>query len=623
MPFNQSFLPFNKYIFVSLFFSSTFEETNQRCMKTINFHIALLLGFSLLPAISRSKQIPLRLTENQKLIYEWTAKNRILTPNSVITNEAKTIRYSLLVNKIANDKVFLTAQILKNSTDHSQYPGDFTDVRFPQCAKKYEIPSVDGLSEEVLYQIEFQFELDLNTHTGKLTNRVEILEQSFTILKNKGSSEEIRSKVIELINKRALQEKCDLFLYPFLFLDTDIDQKEIHHQKFGAGFSVVNQNEKQVELKNNAEDGKPVITCIVNKQDGLLSGFIKEITNKSKPGNNYILGIRQTEQLTLLRKSLKKPQQLIVCGHIENPVGDQVELYTLSEPFGNDLDVKNVSLDENKNFRIKTNFENEGFVLVSNLNKNQNVPGPVILLYAEPGDSLYLQAKLVARKFQQETYLRNDSIRITDKDYVVAETISFSGDRRYEAELLNQFWQQSGFMPLLRGRNFFYFNKSGTNAKTYLDALTQLKKLILNFHGKIDNQSITYIEHELQSLLYSVLFSSSIRESIKSVYWPFDAVMLDDDMKYSVQSQLDTLNIYRIYNEYGIFSRELTAKYISYKFHKLSTTVNPRLLISSVYGSRFTDPEQGILLSKLVLNGSLYYREVAKQLYNWALTPHI
>jgi len=188
---------------------------------------------------------------------------------------------------------------------------------------------------------------------------------------------------------------------------------------------------------------------------------------------------------------------------------------------------------------------------------------------------------------------------------------------------LNQFWQQSGFMPLLRGRNFFYFNKSGTNAKTYLDALTQLKKLILNFHGKIDNQSITYIEHELQSLLYSVLFSSSIRESIKSVYWPFDAVMLDDDMKYSVQSQLDTLNIYRIYNEYGIFSRELTAKYISYKFHKLSTTVNPRLLISSVYGSRFTDPEQGILLSKLVLNGSLYYREVAKQLYNWALTPHI
>ena len=582
-------------------------------MKTIKFCVTLILAFILLPAISDGKPISLQLKKNQEMVYEWNLKNGLfLSENPMIPNELKIVRFSFLVNKIEKNKAYLTAQFLQNVSDRPKSTGYFNDIRFP-LIQEYVGKSETDLAEEALFQAKFQIVVDLTTYAIELTNRVDILEQCFAILKNKGCSEEEISNTVGVINRKALQEKYDLLLFPFLFRYAETDQSNIYIKELKTAFSSVTLDEKQVELKSNSGIDEPVTNCILDPRDGILTSYTKETTFKVRQNGvgSDNQGMKRIEKITLLQKSLKKPQRLIVCGHIENPVSNQIELYSLGKPFGTDMDTKVVSLDGNKNFKVEIKFENRGLVLVTNPNKNQNVPGPVVLLYAEPGDSLYFQAGLGIQKFQQTIHLPNDSVRITYQDYAIPETISFSGDRQYEGELLNQFWKQAGFKPLRKGGNSFYLEKSWPNAKVYLDILAKLEKLMSDFRGKMSNESATYINHELQASLYSCLLSSRPRIPMPGFYTS-SAIDLDRDIMYSLQSQLDTFNIYRIYNDYGIFSRNLTTDYINYKFNRLSTTVVSRSAIfESMSLGKYMSAEQGILLSRLVLSGSPYYREVA------------
>jgi two-component sensor histidine kinase len=243
------------------------------------------------------------------------------------------------------------------------------------------------------------------------------------------------------------------------------------------------------------------------------------------------------------------------------------------------------------------------------------------LLYAEPGDSIYFQTNLVAQEFQKKFYLRNDSSEIEIKKYIVPEKILFSGDRKQEAEILNKFQELSGLLPFQIRRNFLYVDNGRSDAEIYLDAIPKIDQILEKSDLNLRSESAIYLQHEMQAFLYSNLYTSRQSESEDNWIMELGTIIANDILKKTIYSQLDTFNIHRIYNDYGIFSRSLTSKYVNYKYSRLNPINNNSFSGFDFRYGRLNEPEQLIQLAKMVLNGSPLYREIADQYYFYSLKP--
>ena len=585
-------------------------------MKTTIICLTVFAVFSLFPVSSIGKQVPVRLNFGEQLIYEWTEREVPTDKNSFISDQLKTIIYSVLIDKIENNKVFFTIQTLQNRTEIQGKGATYSDDRgFPQLVNNFWIIPNGDFVNETLHQKKFRYELDLNTRTILLTNGPEVLGQCESSLAAKGYSAETRLKIINEI-KTGLQEQP--LLEPFMFVNSNIDQETIHQQDLGLNFTTTKRNEEQLELSSAPDSLNQSCKCTLNLQFGLVTSFSKNSTEKTKKRNfRFIVydKIQINQQLKLLQKSFPKQPKVIISGHIENPVSDQVVVYTLNKFIGTDLDSKTVYLDKTGNFRIEAKLENKGLVLVTNPNKKQNIPGPVILLYAEPGDSLYLNARLTLKQFEERILTPRELISLVKKDYIIPEAISFSGDRKMEAELLNNFRQQMGVSPFQIADHKLDEYGGRTNAKIYLKALNALEKLIIIARKNAMGESTVYLEHELQAYIYSRLFEAQPAELGKG-QWISYYPIITNDIKDQVQAKLDTFNINRIYNDYGLFSRGLTSPYVMYKHNQIIPLSKP--LISNIQLSWIYDFELNLQFFKLVLSGSPLYHEMADQLCNYS-----
>ncbi|MDP2058910.1 MAG: hypothetical protein Q8J97_04160, partial [Flavobacteriaceae bacterium] len=393
-------------------------------MKTFIFYLAIIIAIFLISLSSNAKQVQVKLTENEELIYEWTEKE-VYYPagQKPVTDRHQTNRFSVLIGKTSGNKLIFTAQMLKKAERFLQSDDVYAkDYAFPELVNYFWKMQDYDIPDEVLYPIQFSYELDLTTNTILLTNRLEILEQCHKSLTQKGYSDQIRSAVIERINKKMLQLQSDLFLKPFLFLNTDLNQPTITSEKLGADLSVKNRNDQIVELGNLAPDSILNINCQLDLQTGLLTSITEENFLKNSEKGSSVMFLRgnfklkKVSELKLIKRSTQNPQTIVVCGQIENPVNDHIILYTLNKAFGSELDSKNVYLDKAGNFRIETKLQHSGLVILVQPNKKQNINSAQFLLYAEPGDSIYLKTKLVLKKDSTKTILKYESVQ-------------FSGDR--------------------------------------------------------------------------------------------------------------------------------------------------------------------------------------------------
>lgn len=592
-------------------------------MKSIVIYLAVIITFMLLSVSSNAKQVELKLKEKEKLVYEWTEKTTSVTKKGITTTDKfKTSRFSLVINKAETNKVNFIAQMLHEVED---YPDkgtvNFMDYKFPQLNHFFRYRLLPDTYKEILYKIKFQFELDLISREIKLSNRTEVLEQCDSLLVNRGYSKEIRSDIIEYINKNGIQRRCDLFLQPFLFLGSNIDQPIIHNKKLKMDFTVGKTSEKELELNASPDSTIKSMSCNLNLQYGLLTHFYKTIVSGMQTVSEFQIATKSqiTEELRLAQKSFPKPQKLIVCGHIENPVSNQIVLYTLDKSFGLELENKTVILDKNGNFRIDTRFENKGLVVVTNPNNNQHVSGPAILLYAEPGDSLYFQASLANRQYVEEVFRIDGTSETGKKNHIVPEKLVFSGDRKQEAEALKKFQEITSMTTFQFVRNLWFIDNNRLDAKVYLEATRKLNQIMVDSGINMNSESAAYIRNELQAYIYLNLFSARPKklENSKSLTrWNnIGPLIVSVTQETVLQSQLDTFNIHRIYNDYGIFSRKLTTEYLKYKLYRLNPVENTFFGYGAAFGP-MSEPEQDIQFVKLVLSGSPLYREIANRLYN-------
>jgi signal transduction histidine kinase len=593
-------------------------------MKTISFSTVIILVLILLSVSSQARQLEVKLNANEVLIYEWTEKATAHSKEGIaITDRIKTSRFSLFINKVEINKVLFTAQMLHEVEDYSNKGiVNFVDYKFPQFSHSFRDRLTTDTNKEILYKIKFQFELDLISREIKLSNRTEVLEQCHSLLVKRGYSEERRSELIDLINKKGIKEKCDLFLQPFLFLEANIDQPKIHNEKLKMDFTAGKTSEKEIELISDGDSITKNMNCTLSLQYGLMTYQRKtQIKTVVKQNFEYppVTKMQIVEEFHLLQKSLPKPQKLIVCGHLDNPVSNQIVLKTLDKSFGSELESKAVILDKSGNFRIETRLEHKGLVVITNPNNNQNMSSPAILLYAEPGDSIHLQASIVSQKDITESFRLIGVSETVKKNYFLPKEIVFSGDRKQEAEILNKFQE----LPIMTSfhfvRNLWFIGSSRLDVEIYLEAIPKLNQIMVDSGININSESATYVRDELLAYIYLNLFnarSEELEHSRSLTRWNnIGPLIVSKTQETVLQSQLDTFNIHRIYNDYGIFSRKLTTEYLKYKLYRLNPVENTFLGFKSVFGPMI-EPEQHIQFAKLILNGSPLYREIANRIYN-------
>lgn len=381
---------------------------------------------------------------------------------------------------------------------------------------------------------------------------------------------------------------------------------------------IKQQSAERLKLAGIPNDTISNISYSVDLRYGLIENFNRRLQNVKSSifgYNRFPRFEHQTtdEQFSLIQKEIQKPRKVIVCGHIDNPVSNQIILYSLNRFIGSDLDSKTVNLDKAGNFRIESRLENKGLIALVNPNKNQYISSVPILLYATPGDSIYLSTGLKQQKFKYDSYVSSDSIVTNWRKFMAPDQIIFSGDKCKEAKFLNKFQNLPGLHPFEIQNNRLFADYTLTDVQIFLDAIASLNRMIKDLPG----ESIEYLNNELQACLYSYLFEAHVNE--RSPMWPITlgGPVISKNMKEIISNQLDTFNIHRIYNDYGIFSRGLTQSFVRYKYLRLNNINNTFLRCFRL--GWISDPEESFQFCKLVLNGSALYREAANQLYAYSL----
>lgn len=628
-------------------------------MKTSIFYLVFLLSFFLFSVSSGAKQLEVKLKVHEELIYEWTEKEVFITPDlKRVSTWVQTNRFSITIINISERKLSFTAQMLKKTERHLQANDTYTkDYAFPELKNYFWEIWEPETSEEILYSLPFKYEMDLNTGSIDLINRIEILEQCHKSLSDKGYQDKFRSVTIDRINSKILQQQSDLFLKPFLLANSNLEQSTVKIDKNGAILSVAKRTGEFIELGNSATDSISRTKYRINLQRGLVTNSTEEkILNSKKGGHRTIMfygnnKFKKVNELNLIKEGPQKPEKLIVCGHIENPVNDHITLYTLNRAFGTEPDSKDVYLDKAGNFRIETKFGHSGLVILTQPNKKQNINTAAFLLYAEPGDSIYVKSgfamkkveigitmnknelkmidntikskstssdfakKILIENFKKDLFpTRNDTTLKSSKDIMMYESVEFSGDHQAEAKFLMNYQQEWGLPPFNSTiYNVLLNNKGNPGIETYLKALNKLDQMMPAYQKGMSQESSTFIKHELQALLYGYLCEARSARLFPSTASP-GIDLIPAYMENQINNRIDSVNIMQIYNDYGIFSRNLAQKYVSYKYNQL-IPISTMMIPTPGYILP-PDLERMAQFTKMVLSGSALYRTLAHQLYS-------
>lgn len=580
-------------------------------MKSTSIFTVVTLFLSLLASSASAKWTRVKFNPKDVFIYEWRSNKASRSDNS-LTDGSRVVRYSLQIDSISRGKIAFSARVLRQINEKGNFALENSrDYGFPQLTKYYQVGQLSDVLEETLYRIPFRFELDRKENTVSLVNKDEIINRSQEILKSRHYTNKIIEEITASLKYNVLYNKTKFFLQPFRYIRTNLDypdtltdnKTKILVQNLGNGMLEVNGVPNKILSYLNYK---------IDLKHGLIVSSVKRMRLDERNLKIFwSLNVKQTEPeetLNLIERTSICPKKIIVCGHIENPVNKQVNLYTQTKIFGTELDIKSAQLDNSGNFRFEFKLVEKGLIFLINKNNNHYYNSVPILLYSKPGDSIYVDFSLINKEYQVPSFdPGNPNSKITEK-YTVPQSIAFSGDRSKEGRLLYQFQNAIGLPPVWAGRI------SNVNCDVYLKALSELKTLLKPLaEDESSSESAQYLQKELQASLYTGLFNARFGDPTSFGYRMFDGSFIPANMKDMVFNQLDTFNIQRIYNDYGIFSRNLTEAYVNYKHFRMSGLKTNALLYYKM------DPEESLQFCKMVLYGSAMYREASTRLYKYLM----
>jgi len=582
-------------------------------MKSTSIFTVVTLLLNLLALSASAKWTRVKFNPKDVFIYEWRSNKAPRSDNSLIDG-SRVVRYSLQIDSISREKIAFSAHVLRQINEKGNFAFENSkDYGFPQLTKYYQNGQPSDILEETLYRIPFRFELDRKENTVSLVNKDEIISRSQEILKSRHYASRVVEEITASLKYGVLYNKTKFFLQPFRYIRTNLDYPD-----------TLTDNKTKILVQNLGNgmlevDGVPNKTISylnykIDLQHGLIVSSVKRMRLEEKNLKIYgapLVKLTEPEEtLNLIERTSKCQKKIIVCGHIENPVSKQVNLYTQTKIFGTEPDSKSAQLDHSGNFRFEFKLVEKGLIALINPNNNHFYNSAPILLYASPGDSIFVNFSLKNKECQypKDKY----SYKAT-----IPDVITFSGDRQKEAQLLHKFQAQNELLPLAYNFDRFYTSERDFDTRFLINSLAELQTLLNPLkEDKSGIESASYLYYELQAYLYSILFNAREGDQNSKFFSSYGGPIVPSNMKDLVFNQLDTINIQRIYNDYGIFSRSLTEAYVNYKYYRISSLKNK----ASVFYKM--DPEESLQFCKMVLYGSAMYREAASRLYSNLLSTN-
>jgi len=579
--------------------------------------ILLVFALSCPEAPGQPKQIKLNLKEGYRYVFEKIESTWPVPENPIYNSVSKKIKVIRCdVEKVIPDsQVVVKIRLLQNKTSRNPMNLDRElDYFFPE----YNHDADPNIFEHLLSSIDLLYALNLKTRKAELLNKPELLVKFREIMVRKENDELFTGTILNGINHNRTIEKAGLVSFLLWFHNSELtlenqvkntllSGKPLVIEKSGGELQFSKAETEQV--KKGARLQKFRIDTLTGIPVNYLASWLFADASKFEKMLYGDMGYATEIRINLIGSGKIKPEMARLSGRIEKPFSKKISISYIDKPFGTEMRGKTVYLDENNSFSAEFPFPHAGFIYVRNENSNRFNPPGTFVFYAEPGDSLNFLATGAQLPWKVE----------------------LSGDHTEEGNLLlelrnqiilpdfNRMYPGSGKLILdfelntLMTADFGKGDLLGIEkAERLIPSLENSLKLIATYERKLSKKSLEFIRNEVESYFLTGLLNLLIRSESWHRLLSLSQNKAIRKKIEEIEKNVENLDVREFYNDYGLYSRLMVSKYLSFQFNKQNKAGNYYV---SEFGFRNAyDIEQVIQFARMIFSGSLLYRQFGELL---------
>ncbi len=531
----------------------------------------------------------------KEYIYEYTESEYTLKIDSSRFDpleRGKTLKIQF--NKFEPEKEpYLLVTVEKNLEVRPEaVPLQITDYKFPAFVDK-----VDVGSNHLLCIERFKFSIDSATSQITLLNRTELLLSIRKILREKGFEDEDVIGKTEAFNEIMIpvfeKQVQSLFKVPVISLEEGSDVNEYNVGKDDDNnVRTVSQKRRSVQTGLYSREIQVDL-----KEDHLMAS--KSIEIDSIKRNSFRSNLQKGNLLyretnvALKRVSDLDNRKVRIFGKVEKLLSKKVILSKLQKSYGLELQQQVIYCDADNSFEIETELEQPQLIFLQ-FGQSVNQRGlPTLLLYAEPGSEIHLDAS---------------------GDYFPWD-ITFSGDHTSVQKMIYEYRTKYPIFDERLRSNFYMWIGSDDRYREFEKIVNGFDEICNKYKYEIPKEVFDFVKTEFRNQLYIGVWEYLTRIYAISHYgyspYPFPDGIDEEFLK----AYGDLFNINLDFNPYGIFSRLASMSYFQYCFssgRKVMESSYSSPTFSVVRGSAYIyDLPIEVEFAKTILAGAPLYNVLA------------
>ena len=533
--------------------------------------------------------------------YEFTESKYLVTKDGEKVNEF--IRTKLLEVNFSNvkpeNKELLRVRVIKNTAEKPQKsPYQFRDYEYPEFKDGFYSDRYNNFYKNLIGRITFKYEFNPETSEVKLNNREEILLDVRKILEEKGFNKKGIDRNTDDFNTKAIPQITN-YLRSLYQVSSEILDPAEFEQKI-----VVKDSISKVTAKG--WDKKPGLYSqdySINMADRFLKEYneveLDTLKRRKFAQGEYHNYIYEEKNISLKEINKRSGTRLTISGKVKNQRNKKVTLVVLRNTFDTEMYQETTFLDENNTFYFETDFKHAGLVFLIFGQTTSTYPNPIITLYAEPGSQIQINTT-------GESFPWN---------------VDFSGDFNQASKMVYEFNKEYNLLNQYLNFNTLNWRVYKIECTNFINALANLDSFSEKYKNTMEESVFNYVTNELKANLLSgvVYYLHTSEMARNNTFYRMSFPEQDKIDEQELKEILNSSQIHKIYNPYGIYSRQFASDYLEYHFQlirKIGDLIFPDFTNITVLSDfRFyQDLPQKIEVAKTLLTGHALYGQIANML---------
>ncbi len=543
----------------------------------------------------------------KKYLYKFSETSYIEVTNGDKRREL--IKTKLLSIEFATfqpeNREYLLVKVKQNTIEKPELKiTNFKDYRFPDFSDGFYEKRYLDFYEELFSLLEFKYNFDFETGSVKLFNREEILLKIREVWSEKGfGKEEINERTL-IFNNKAIPKISEYLKSIYQVSESNFgdDFQENGKTETSTNDSVLVVTKKKLKM----EAGLYLHNFSVDIRNHNLLYYhtirLDSIKGKFRFNGGYFPLSTVEKEIQLMRVETVGMNRFTISGKIENPMSKTVTLARLKNPFGSEMQLETVFLDDDNSFQFNTNLKHAEFVYLQFGRVNNFDKRAVLSFYARPGSEIHFTAK--GKSFPWKIEFSGDLKSASDFIYEVLNKPGLPSPR-IDFNTLNNHWYKMKYDDFKKA-----FDEFKSLSEKYKDQIPE------NDFEFITNELTAYFLDAILSILPKYYYTTQFGDVF------INYTKISKPEAEELEKILNSYNINNMYNENGIQSRLLISHYLQKTFTEIKKVkvFKPRSYRIGAYGADFafnSDITQVVELARAVLAGHAFYSEITRLLINF------